>query len=67
MSSQDPLERVRIAASRKESADREYRSALVSAHAAGSSYAAIAAAAGTSRQRVRQLLGRLEAPGESSD
>lgn len=50
------LERVRQAAAAKTSADREFRSALEAARAAGASYAAIAAAAGTSRQRVRQLL-----------
>jgi len=56
------LERVVRAAAAKARADRGYRSALVAARATGASYAAIAAAAGTSRQRVRQLLERIAAP-----
>jgi hypothetical protein len=51
-----PLERVRRAVAAKGRAEREYRSALLAAHAAGAGYAAIAAAAGVSRQAVRQLL-----------
>jgi DNA-directed RNA polymerase specialized sigma24 family protein len=57
----DPLERVRRAAAAKTSADREFRSALAAARAAGSSYSAIAVAAGVSRQAVRQLLERAAA------
>jgi DNA-directed RNA polymerase specialized sigma24 family protein len=54
----DSLSRVRKAAARKAAADNAYRAALVAAHDAGLSYAAIAAAAGVSRQAVRQLVER---------
>jgi len=54
-----PLDRVRAAADAKVSADREYRLALTAARESGASFAAIAAAASTSRQRVRQLLARI--------
>lgn len=45
------------AAKRKQAADDAYRVALREAAEAGMSFAEIARAAGTSRQRVRQLLG----------
>jgi DNA-directed RNA polymerase specialized sigma24 family protein len=54
----DPLTNVRRAAADKAAADSRYRSALVAAHEAGLSYAAIAKAAGVSRQAVRQLVER---------
>lgn len=54
----DPLKRVRRAAATKASAEIEYRAALVAAHDAGAGYAAIAAAAGVSRQTVRVQIQR---------
>lgn len=56
MSPNPLLERVRLAVAAKTSAEQEYRSALIAAYEAGLSYAAIARAAGVSRQSVRQLL-----------
>jgi hypothetical protein len=52
------LAKVKRAAAAKRRADENYRAALLEAHAAGDSFAAIADAAKTSRQRVRQFLGR---------
>lgn len=54
----DPLERIARAARARESAEREYRSALFAAYAANYGYPSIAAAAGITRQAARQLLER---------
>ena len=52
----DTLKALRRAARRKAEADAAFRAALEAADAAGTSYADMADAAETSRQRVRQLL-----------
>jgi hypothetical protein len=54
----NPIARVKRAAERKQTAEWEFRAAIREAHGAGASYAAIAAAAGTSRQQVRYWLTR---------
>jgi hypothetical protein len=54
----DPLARAKRAAVAKRRSEDAYRAALAAAHAAGHSFAEIAAAVGVSRQAVRQLLGR---------
>jgi len=58
MAASDPVARIRRAASAKRRADLEYRAALAAALEAGVSYADVARAADTSRQRVRQWAGR---------
>lgn len=52
----DPLARVKRAASAKRRAEREYRSALEAAHAAGASFVELARLVGVSRQAVREFL-----------
>jgi predicted aldo/keto reductase-like oxidoreductase len=52
----EKLKVVQRAAKRKRDADEAFRSALAEAVAAGCTYSETARAAGTSRQRVRQLL-----------
>jgi DNA-directed RNA polymerase specialized sigma24 family protein len=56
-----PLKRVKRAASKREGAEREYRSALLAAVDADASYAAIAAAADVTRQTVRVAVLRARA------
>ena len=50
------LAMVRSAAHERERSDREWREAIVAAHALGLSYRAIAGAAGVSHQRVAQIV-----------
>lgn len=54
----DALARVKRAAAAKRRGDQQYLAALHAAHAEGLSFAQIAAAAGVSRQNVRQVLAR---------
>ena len=61
----DPLSRVRAAATARraasvayETAEWEYREAVIAAHAAGRTYAEIGAVLGVSRQAVQQLAAR---------
>lgn len=55
----DPLAAVKRAAASKRRSERLYRAALTAAHPQHS-YAAIAKAAGVSRQAVRQLIERAQ-------
>lgn len=52
------LIRVRHAAADRARSEADYRAAIAAARAAGESFPAIAEAAGTTRQAVRQLLRR---------
>ena len=56
--SADSAERVRRAGRRLRAAEAEWREALAAARLEGLSFAEIARAGETSRQRIRQLLGR---------
>jgi hypothetical protein len=50
------LTAVRRATARREAGDREWRDAILAAHAAGASYRTIAAHAGVSFARVAQIV-----------
>ncbi len=56
------LRNVERAARRKRDALHDYRAAVVAARTAGASHAAIAAAAGVTRQRVGEILTRWTTP-----